>query len=88
MLNPQYSDAYNSRAWTYHVKGEDAKGLPDAEKAVALAPKDANSIETRAEIYEKLGQRDKALADFRVALKLAPAMKEARDGVKRLGGTP
>jgi hypothetical protein len=30
------------RAWAYHEKGEDTKVLPDAEKAVALAPKDAN----------------------------------------------
>ena len=27
--------AYNDRAWAYHLKGEDAKGLADAEKAIA-----------------------------------------------------
>ena len=44
------------------MKGEDAKGLADIEKAVALVPNDAAYIETRAEILEKLGQRDKAIA--------------------------
>jgi tetratricopeptide (TPR) repeat protein len=65
-------DAYNSRAWACHEKGEDAKGLTGFEKNVALAPTSAYSIETRAEIYEKLGHRDKAIAGYRAELKLDP----------------
>ncbi len=67
-LEPNFDNYYNSRAWAYHLKGEDTKGLPDAQKAVVLSPI-ADNIETRAEIYEKLGQRDKAIADYRAALK-------------------
>jgi Flp pilus assembly protein TadD len=65
--------------------GVTAQGLPDAIRAVALAPKDANSYETRAEIYEKLGQRDKAIADYRQTLSVAPDTKLAQEGLKRLG---
>jgi predicted TPR repeat methyltransferase len=59
--------------------------LTDANQAVALAPKDANSIGTRAEIHEKLGQRDNVIADYRQALSLDPDKKSAQDGLKRLG---
>jgi Flp pilus assembly protein TadD len=67
------------------LAGRDAQGLPDANRAVTLAPEDADSIETRAEIYEKLGQRDKAIADYRQTLSLDPNMKSAQNGLKRLG---
>jgi Flp pilus assembly protein TadD len=67
------------------LAGLDSQGLPDANRAVALAPKDAASIETLAEIHENLGQRDKAIADYRQALSLAPGMKEVQDGLTRLG---
>lgn len=79
--------AYNNRAWAYHVKGEDAKGLPDAEQAVALEPI-ASRLDTRAEIYEKLGRRDQAIADYRAALKLDQNYAAAINGLKRLGAKP
>ena len=85
---PANPDVYNRRAWAYHLKNEDANGLPDANKAVALAPADANCLETRAEIYEKLGRRDKAIADYRAALRLEPKDSESLAGLKRLGVTP
>ena len=52
-LKPDDANVYNQRAWNYHLKGEDAKGLSDANKAIALAPNDTANIETRAEIYER-----------------------------------
>jgi tetratricopeptide (TPR) repeat protein len=87
-VTQDYAPAYNGRAWAYHQEGEDANGLPDAERAVKLSPNNADSIETRAEIYERLGRRGEAVVDYRAALKLAPNMKRARDGLQRLGATP
>lgn len=37
---------------------------------------------------KKLGRRDKAVADYRAALKIDPKMKEAEDGLNRLGAEP
>jgi len=68
--------------------GDDAKGLPDAEKAVALAPTEANCFGTRAAIYEELGQTDKAIVDYRTALRLDPDHQPAVDGLQRLEVTP
>lgn len=79
---------YNNRAWALHIKGDDAKGLPDAMKALERNPKQPSFLETRAEIYEKLGRRDDAIADYRAALAGAPAMQSAKDGLARMGVTP
>jgi len=68
--------------------GNDAKALPDANKAIGLAPTDANAYETRAEIHEKLGQREEAIADYRKSLSLDPKQKLAQDALKRLGAAP
>jgi tetratricopeptide (TPR) repeat protein len=87
-FKPDYAEVYNNRAWDYHLKGEDAKGLPDAEKAVGLAPTDTYFLETRAEIEEKLGQKDKAIADYDESIKSDSKNSAAIDGLKRLGATP
>jgi Tfp pilus assembly protein PilF len=72
----------------HHLKGEDAQGLPDAENAVALGSTDPYHYWVRAEIYEKLGRRDAAIADYRMALTFDPKLQTAKDGLKRLQGTP
>ncbi len=83
---PASAAAYNNRAWALHLKGEDALALPDAEKAVTLAPSSAPSLETRAEIYEQLGRRDDALDDYRAALAIDAGLQPAQDGLDRLEG--
>jgi tetratricopeptide (TPR) repeat protein len=79
--------AYSHRAWAYHRKGEDAKGLPDAEQAVAMEPT-ADHFQCRAEIHEKLGQRAQAISDYRADLKLVPADQDAMNGLRRLDVQP
>lgn len=83
-LLPRQPITYNERAWTYHLKGDDAAGLPDANEAVELEP-NANNLETRAEIYERLGNRKKAIADYHRSYRLDPSIKATRAGLKRLG---
>ena len=83
-LRPASAGAYNNRAWALHLKGEDAIALPDAEKAVSLAPRSAPALETRAEIYEKLGRGPDAEADYRAALAIDGGLQLARDGLTRL----
>ena len=79
--------AYSHRAWAYHRKGENAKGLADANKAVAMEPT-ADHFQCRAEIQEKLGQRAKAISDYRAELKLVAGDQDAMNGLKRLGAKP
>jgi Tfp pilus assembly protein PilF len=87
-LAPSDPENYNSRAWANHLKGDDAKGLPDVQKAIAMRSDNGDTIETRAEIYEKLGKRELAIADYRATLKLSSpgsqAVLDAQRGLKRL----
>jgi tetratricopeptide (TPR) repeat protein len=80
--------AYNARGRVLHLKGDDTKALPDADKAVSLKPNEPAYLETRAEIREKLGRRDDAVADYRTALKLNPNLQQAAIGLRRLGSVP
>ena len=64
-LRPDFSEGYNGRAWIYHEKGEDAKGLADAHKAVSLE-RTPNHLATLADITAKLGQNNNATAKLTV----------------------
>jgi tetratricopeptide (TPR) repeat protein len=86
--NPTDARALNERAWAYHLKGEDANGLSDAEKSVKIDPKSANSLETLAEIYEKLGRTADARANYQASLAINPDGPEANLGLKRVAIQP
>ncbi len=82
---------YNGRAWVYHLMGQDAKALVNANLAVTLPGTSfyqAASFETRGKIPGRLGARDKAAADYRAALQLNARNDNAREGLRRLGQTP
>lgn len=70
-LIPDFSVAYNNRAWAYFKSGRASAGLPDVERALRLDPMSPHSLDTRAHISKALGNTQRALADFRRALSLA-----------------
>jgi len=55
-LEPHSAVGYNGRAWARHLAGQDKLGLPDANKAVDLAPGDGEALETRAATYAALSE--------------------------------
>jgi tetratricopeptide (TPR) repeat protein len=76
---------YYNRGVAYAGKGLYDQAIADYTKAIELKPDDAEAHYNRGLEYEKLGQRDEAIADYRQAISLEPGMKEAQDGLKRLG---
>jgi tetratricopeptide (TPR) repeat protein len=84
-LAPRNAESFNLLAWTYFESGQAEKGLPNADKAVALDVKSANAYDTRAHIYEALGKKNEAISDYRKALSLVPELQESKLGLKRLG---
>jgi tetratricopeptide (TPR) repeat protein len=62
--------AHNEIAWLAFTGGHAKDGLDDAEKAVALAPDNANILDTRGHIYLALDRLDAAFADFNKAISL------------------
>ena len=78
----------NNRAWTYFKSDRAEKGLPDAERAVSLAPEDHYSWDTLGSIHEVLGDRDKAVDAYRKANSLDPKHEMSLKHLKRLGEAP
>ena len=87
-IKPDVAHAYNTRGRAEAAKGDYDLAITDYTKALTLDPKFAEIPYLRAAAYEHKGKRDLAVADYRAALKLKPDMKEARDGLARLGANP
>jgi WD40 repeat protein len=66
---PEIAKALNLVAWDHFLKGNFAEGLPDAEEAVKLDPKDNNILDTRGQIYLALGRIEDAFTDLDNAIK-------------------
>ncbi len=81
------SAVFNQRAWGRYKTGDLPGALADAEKAVALDPKDAYARDTRGHIHKTMGRRELAIADFRAALAIDPAYGSPKDGLRELGVT-
>jgi tetratricopeptide (TPR) repeat protein len=59
--------------------------VKDAETALKLDPDGAEALWAKAEIEEAQGRTDLAVADFKRALAAKPGLKQAADGLQRLG---
>jgi tetratricopeptide (TPR) repeat protein len=83
--NPRVANSYALRALLLRRMGEPAKGLPDADRAIALNPRDAMALHVRAKIYEALGRGEEAAAGMRAALAIDPRIAEQMDAMERIG---
>ena len=68
-INPNFAVALNNRAWAYYKSGRALKGLPDAERSLALSPLSAHTYDTRAHIRQVQGDTRGALADYELAMR-------------------
>jgi Flp pilus assembly protein TadD len=84
-VKPDDAVAYRNRGIAYGEKDLHDQAIADFTMAIELKPDDASAYNNRGIAYENLRQRDKAIADYRQALSLEPGMKEAQEGLKRLG---
>jgi tetratricopeptide (TPR) repeat protein len=62
-----------------------AKGLPDADRAIALNPRSAMALHVRAKIYEALGRSEQAAAGMRAALAIDPRIAEQIEAMEKIG---
>jgi len=77
-LNPEYSQAYNNRAYTYMRMREYKPALADLEKALKLKPDYIQALMNRADIHNYYYDinRQSAIVDYKKARSLGATQKE------------
>jgi tetratricopeptide (TPR) repeat protein len=80
-IDPKQTYCRSNRGRLYLLTGRYPKAVDDLSMALNNSRLDAG----RGQAYEALGQKDRALEDYRAALVLDPSLKEAREGINRLG---
>jgi tetratricopeptide (TPR) repeat protein len=83
--SPRVAESYAIRGLLHLRLGEPARGLPDADRAIALNSRSAMALYIRSRIYESLGRKDEAEADMRAALAIAPGIKQQMQALDRAG---
>jgi tetratricopeptide (TPR) repeat protein len=86
-LNPGLAAAFNVRAWILYLLKRNEVALPDAERAVSLAPNVVYNLGTKAHVLAALGHWTDSLAVFNQALTVADAkwIKSYQKALKRHG---
>ena len=71
-LNPDYAEAYSSRAWAHYYSSGNSKAIEDFSRAISLDPKNPEYYYWRGFPYAHMRNWDKAIADYNQAIKLKP----------------
>jgi len=71
-LDPQYSEAFDNRCWTYATVNKLQDALKDCNESLRLRPNFASTMDTLGFVYLKLGQFDRAIATYSAALVIEP----------------
>jgi tetratricopeptide (TPR) repeat protein len=83
--NPRVADSYAIRAVLLNRMGNPVKALPDADRAVELAPRSALALYVRARIYDALGRTEEADAGKRTALAIDANIADEIEALERIG---
>ena len=87
-LDPRAASAFAYRAYVYKLTAQPELGLKETEKAFKIDLNKAEAYWAKGEIEEALGRTDEAVASLRRALVLKPGLKDAAEGLARLGAPP
>lgn len=82
-LNP-LARYYADRARAFFYADKTSQGLPDADMAVEMEPKNANYLHLRGEMREALGDTDGARQDYEAGLALDPKSEELKKHLNKL----
>lgn len=70
--NPDDSEAYFGRGFTYSLKGQHVEAIQDYTRCIELAPGNFNAYGNRGTEQYRLGHAGAALEDFNKAIELKP----------------
>jgi tetratricopeptide (TPR) repeat protein len=84
VLAPDFTEAWNRRAYVYFVKNDVDHALGDLRRALALDPNHFKALDGLAQILREIGQKKPALKAFRQLLEVHPYWSGAKQAVEEL----
>jgi tetratricopeptide (TPR) repeat protein len=83
-LAPDYTEAWNRRAYVYFMHNNVDRALGDLRRALALDPNHFKALEGLGQILRELGQKKAALRAFKQLLDVHPFWQGAKQAVEEL----
>ncbi len=83
-LAPDFTEAWNRRAYVYFVQKDTDRALGDLRRALALDPNHFKALDGLAQILREIGQKKSALKAFRQLLEVYPYWSGAQQAVEEL----
>jgi tetratricopeptide (TPR) repeat protein len=83
-LAPDYTEAWNRRAYVHFVRKDTERALGDLRRALALDPNHFKALDGLAQILREIGQKKPALKAFRQLLDIHPYWSGAKEAVDEL----
>jgi tetratricopeptide (TPR) repeat protein len=83
-LAPDFTEAWNRRAYVHFVRKDTERALGDLRRALALDPHHFKALDGLAQILREMGQKKPALKAFRQLLDIHPYWSGAQQAVDEL----
>jgi tetratricopeptide (TPR) repeat protein len=83
-LAPDFTEAWNRRAYVHFVRKDTERALGDLRRALALDPHHFKALDGFAQILREMGQKKPALKAFRQLLDIHPYWSGAQQAVDEL----
>jgi tetratricopeptide (TPR) repeat protein len=83
-LAPDFTEAWNRRAYVHFVRKDTERALGDLRRALALDPNHFKALDGLAQILREMGQKRPALKAFRQLLDIHPYWSGAQQAVEEL----
>ena len=84
-IAPRSATIFAARAVLYMRTDQAELAQKEVDKAARIDPERAEVLWARGEVAEALGRREDAITSYRAALSARPMLREAADGLTRLG---
>lgn len=83
-LAPDFTEAWNRRAYVYFVQNNVERALGDLRRALALDPNHFKALDGLGQILREVGQKKGALKAFQQLLEVHPYWQGAKQAVEEL----
>jgi len=83
-LAPDFTEAWNRRAYVYFVQEDVDRALGDLRRALALDPHHFKALDGLAQILREIGQKRPALRAFKELIEVHPYWPGAKQAIEEL----